>query len=499
MATHPHGVWIWRLAKLPSDYVQKMLNQRVPRVYLKVFDGKSSPMFWGFQCSPAVVQEFHAHGIEVYGWGYHYGTADVDMQVAAVQQALDCGLDGYVLDVESEVKQPSTHPAVKNLLETLRPRVRAETLGYTSFGHPGFHREVPWALLDQFCDLALPQIYFEQFRFRATNEEEVQACLTAYQQLGLTKPLLPIWSSESGATQPASASELQHYLNRFPGSSIWRLPHVGEHGEAWNVLYANGPLIPTGAPVMPQLPPLMRLLKQESKGEDVRALQRMLNALGFRAGAEDGDFGPQTEAAVRALQRQAGITVDGKVGPETWGELQGAFHVERPEQGVLAKLADLAQQEGDKGLRWTGPGSAAEKYLQPFRQPMQERGHLGPAPVFYNWCAAFVAWCCRAVGIAIPDAPEGFWATMALVESWKFWAQKHGYWHPRGSITPQRGDILVFEWFDGDVQLDHIGIVRGYTPGSTVIQTSEGNKANKTGNFTRELANVPGFIRIIAP
>jgi hypothetical protein len=83
-----------------------------------------------------------------------------------------------------------------------------------------------------------------------------------------------------------------------------------------------------------------------------------------------------------------------------------------------------------------------------------------------------------------------------LVDSWKFWAQKQGYWYNKGSITPQRGDILVFEWGDSDVSLDHIGIVRGYTPGSSVILTSEGNKSNISGNFTRPLSVVAGFIRI---
>jgi hypothetical protein len=108
-----------------------------------------------------------------------------------------------------------------------------------------------------------------------------------------------------------------------------------------------------------------------------------------------------------------------------------------------------------------------------------------------------VTWCCREVGIQIPDIPEGFWATMALVGSWKFWAQKKGYWHPKGSITPRRGDIVLFEWFDGDAALDHIGIVSGYTADSSVIQTYEGNSANQTASRTRQMSNAVGFIRIM--
>lgn len=86
---------------------------------------------------------------------------------------------------------------------------------------------------------------------------------------------------------------------------------------------------------------------------------------------------------------------------------------------------------------------------------------------------------------------------MALVESWKFWAQKTQTWYPEQTTTPERGDVVLFEWHDGDVSADHIGIVRGYTVGSTTLLTSEGNRNNRSGNFSdRRLANVAGLVRL---
>jgi hypothetical protein len=130
---------------------------------------------------------------------------------------------------------------------------------------------------------------------------------------------------------------------------------------------------------------------------------------------------------------------------------------------------------------------------------MQALGQIGAAPVFYNWCGAFVAYCCREAGFSIPDRPDGFWATMALVNSWKYWAQKKGVWLAPAVTYPRRGDIVCFEWNDGDVALDHIGIVRGYTEGSAALDTSEGNRGNVTQNGTRRLSNVSGIIRLITP
>ena len=63
------------------------------------------------------------------------------------------------------------------------------------------------------------------------------------------------------------------------------------------------------------------LLKNGSRGELVKQMQTRLNEQGYKAGTADGIFGRNTEQAVKALQSVAGITVDGKVGKNTWTAL----------------------------------------------------------------------------------------------------------------------------------------------------------------------------------
>ncbi len=58
------------------------------------------------------------------------------------------------------------------------------------------------------------------------------------------------------------------------------------------------------------------------RGDDVRSLQRKLNALGFDAGKEDGLFGVRTDRAVREFQRNVGHGSDGIVGEETLTTLE---------------------------------------------------------------------------------------------------------------------------------------------------------------------------------
>jgi putative chitinase len=59
------------------------------------------------------------------------------------------------------------------------------------------------------------------------------------------------------------------------------------------------------------------MLRLNSSGPEVTALQQALQAAGFSPGAIDGSFGPGTEAAVLAFQRSEGIAADGVVGPNT--------------------------------------------------------------------------------------------------------------------------------------------------------------------------------------
>jgi peptidoglycan hydrolase-like protein with peptidoglycan-binding domain len=58
------------------------------------------------------------------------------------------------------------------------------------------------------------------------------------------------------------------------------------------------------------------------KGDAVRAAQTLLNKFGASLNV-DGNFGPQTVAAVKDFQSGHGLAADGIVGPQTWQALVG--------------------------------------------------------------------------------------------------------------------------------------------------------------------------------
>lgn len=63
------------------------------------------------------------------------------------------------------------------------------------------------------------------------------------------------------------------------------------------------------------------VLRQGSKGNEVKEVQRRLKQWGYYSGSVDGVFGNGTKAAVIAFQKKNGLTADGVVGKATYKAL----------------------------------------------------------------------------------------------------------------------------------------------------------------------------------
>ena len=84
----------------------------------------------------------------------------------------------------------------------------------------------------------------------------------------------------------------------------------------WAKLYGVSPAMPVETTVVGR-----PMVSYGSRGDAVRKLQELLNALGYDCGSVDGIFGSKTKAAVLAFQKANGLGADGIVGPLTWGKL----------------------------------------------------------------------------------------------------------------------------------------------------------------------------------
>ena len=172
----------------------------------------------------------------------------------------------------------------------------------------------------------------------------------------------------AGASRPclyASASTMQASIvpmvkaGTIPRASVrlWSAHYAGEHvcapgtcgavslamdGTQWtdmaygrnldeSLLLASFFTTPAPAPVpepvpawqeaiMNKLPTLAEGAKDTKEPWMVRRVQALCNAVASPV-AIDGDYGAATKAAVMAVQKDHGVTVDGTVGPVTWAVL----------------------------------------------------------------------------------------------------------------------------------------------------------------------------------
>jgi hypothetical protein len=83
----------------------------------------------------------------------------------------------------------------------------------------------------------------------------------------------------------------------------------------------NG-IVPSGAMNTATWEALVAPVRQNSRGDAVRAVQRLLRAADYNVPV-DGRFGPSTRAATLKFQQVRGLPRDGIVGKVTWNSLVG--------------------------------------------------------------------------------------------------------------------------------------------------------------------------------
>jgi peptidoglycan L-alanyl-D-glutamate endopeptidase CwlK len=143
----------------------------------------------------------------------------------------------------------------------------------------------------------------------------------------------------------------------------------------WDKVNGNTP--PIGN--LPQTPPTTTppvnstdSVKFGSRGENVRQIQQQLQKLGYKI-ADDGKFGPKTDAAVKDFQRKHNLETDGIVGAKTRAALDKATtevpnaRLQRGSQGeqvkqlqdALVKLGYMNRAEIGGGYGKFGPKTDA--------------------------------------------------------------------------------------------------------------------------------------------
>ena len=133
-------------------------------------------------------------------------------------------------------------------------------------------------------------------------------------------------------------------------------PAPGADSTIQTVTETPTPAIPTTpAPITPT--PTPKSMRLGFQGDAVRTVQRKLRDLGYYTGSIDGDFGAETEKAVKAFQKANGLSADGKVGELTLKKLND-------KNAKTAKQANSSSSSSGSSKATSAPKSTATPNLQ---------------------------------------------------------------------------------------------------------------------------------------
>ena len=105
-----------------------------------------------------------AAGIQVWGWQYTYGTSPEAEGVKGAQRALQVGVEGFIVDAESEYKTAGGVAKATAYMDALLDGLVLAPIpvGLASYRYPSLHPEFPWAAFRYRLDFDMPQVYWEQ-------------------------------------------------------------------------------------------------------------------------------------------------------------------------------------------------------------------------------------------------------------------------------------------------------------------------------------------------
>jgi hypothetical protein len=211
------GFFIWNISSCeggnPTAIAAAAYAAGLSHVLVKIADGAYT---FGYHPTtkqdqvPAVVNELHARGIQVWGWHYVYGDDPVGEANVAIQRVKQLGLDGYVIDAEVEYKEPGKDAAARRFMGELRSGLSSLPIALSAFRFPSYHMDFPWRDFLSSCDINMPQVYW----LKAHNAgAQLIRSIQEFQAISPFRPIIPVGSIFRYSDWVPSDAEVTEFLN----------------------------------------------------------------------------------------------------------------------------------------------------------------------------------------------------------------------------------------------------------------------------------------------
>jgi hypothetical protein len=239
------GFFIWKIINCESGDHLAITNlahqSNLTHVLVKVADRNYSYNVdsEGVDLVPPLVQNLHGRGIQAWGWHYIYGDDPIGEANKAIQRIQQTAVDGYVLDVEGEFKEPGKDQAAKIFMDRLRAVFPDLPIALCSYRFPSYHPQIPWEIFLDKCNYNMPQVYW---LFNHNPGDQLSRCVQEFQSITPYRPIIPVGSAyKTGSWTPIPA-DMEEFMGtaqslNLPGANFWEWSNCREYlPEVWGAI-----------------------------------------------------------------------------------------------------------------------------------------------------------------------------------------------------------------------------------------------------------------------
>ena len=233
-------MWLWNWRRCddgdPVRVAARLRSAGFAGALLKAFDGPR--WFDQGRAWRDIAAELKENGAAVGGWGYCYGNDPAGEAQRAIETAQYGQADLLVLDVEAEYKDRPQ--AADELCRRIRDALGPDyPLYFSSFAIARYHRSFPFETFHGYCTGAVPQVYWNAFRW--TVEQSLAWTYEDHAALGIpAERVFPAGGIyQQGTVRYPPADEVRDFVQRADaigsrGVSFWSYEHMSE--EMWQAV-----------------------------------------------------------------------------------------------------------------------------------------------------------------------------------------------------------------------------------------------------------------------
>ncbi len=257
------GFFIWKIRDCeggdPFAIAEQAAQSNLSHVLIKCADGPYRyNIFDSRDLIPDLASALRDKGIQVWLWQYIYGINPGAEAMVAIERINQLQPDGFVVNAEAEYKR---RPAqAESYMRALKSGIGSDLLiALSTYRFPALHREFPFKQFMDYCDFAMPQVYW----MKADNPRmQLERTLAEYQQFG--KPVFPTGACFREHGWQPKAAEIIEFMQAckelsLQGCNFWEWANARKYVHyGWEAIRLfdsgmNVPAPPESESVLPSL------------------------------------------------------------------------------------------------------------------------------------------------------------------------------------------------------------------------------------------------------